>query len=239
VRLCNYWSVVAHMAAAPPQVRVSQFASLECASRSARAVRADITGLTEMKMRLLAGALLAAQVGLAAGAAQAIIAAPPKASYDFNLTGSDTISFTLSSSPQILIADPTGGSIGGQGYGYVGVDVHVDGVDYAGSEVAVYGSSGAPEDDLQIFYGNTTDTFQGPQLFNYAPEGKLAFITGAATTLSGESVVVVDPPITERLSISPAPEPSAWALMLVGVAGLGGALRRGRKALGEGSQVAA
>ena len=134
----------------------------------------------------------------------------------FSLTGHDSISFFLSSTPTLISSDDPFNI-------YVGpVDASVDGKPVVFSEIGFGTIVYAPSLLLDDEFG-----YYGPLLFT-GPKTNPVFTPETVKFDSGfngdETLVISD--------ASAAPEPSTWGLLTVGIWAVGYALRRMRATLG-------
>ncbi len=132
-----------------------------------------------------------------------------------DITATGTVSCCYGGSPT---NGPDGGGLGGtaniNGYGNVGA--------YTGPELGLVGVFNGPSTPWNIFLIGASDTFVVP-----AGATKLYLGTVDAYGFTGNPGWFNDN--TGYFSVSGVPEPSTWALMGLGVFGLGGALRAARR----------
>jgi hypothetical protein len=137
------------------------------------------------------------------------------AAYVFTVTGPNTASFTLNSSPT---PDATGTgffTVQNVPGTYNGTGVTFGQLTFFASGVASGG----------FFASGTALNLEGPQLFT----GTVTSPTFSLGTFTLDDGNLTHPTYTLSITNGPVPEPATWAMMLLGFAGVGVVLRR-RKA---------
>ena len=148
---------------------------------------------------------------LASGLALSIPAQAQAASFVFELSGGNTGMFTLDEDE---FDSSDNGSFTFENESFV-----FNGADVTGG-IKFFTNGGLGGFDLQLSGG--TEVFTGPQLFT-GPTSDPSFLTGIFALSQGTTVTISE--------VSAAvPEPSTWALMLLGFGAVGASMRGSRKA---------